>query len=70
MIAITELEEHLINVGDWYKAPSTTLEITKNLVEEYGGNIAIGKHPKMGWFVLHDQGCGAGVVWKENQEIS
>lgn len=65
MIEIKELVKNLINVGDWYKAHPIALEIVKELEIKFGGNIAIGKHSEIGYFVLHDQGEGPELIWKE-----
>ena len=64
---ISEAENYLVNVGDWIKAPPPALTIVKDLEQEYGGGIAIGKHPDIGWFVLHDNGGdnGKAFMWKE-----
>mgnify|MGYP007077389706 CR=1 FL=1 len=65
MISRVEAEEHLVKVGDWFKAPKNALRIVAELEQEYGGNIAVGNHPDIGWYVLHDQGEGVDLVWKE-----
>lgn len=59
------LEKHLVVVGDWIKAHPTAQKTAKTLTEEYGGNIGIGHCKEIGWFVLHDQGYGIGLIWKE-----
>jgi hypothetical protein len=65
MIPLNELTENLLIVGDWYKAHPVALNVVKELEEEYGGNIAIGQHHELGFYVLHDQGNGPGLVWQE-----
>jgi hypothetical protein len=65
MISLKELEEHLVLIGEWRNAPSSALRLVNDLECEYGGDIAIGQHPKIGWFVLHNQGIGPGLVWQE-----
>lgn len=64
-IKTSELKRHLLKLGEWVKAPSPVLEMVKQLEDEYGGNIAIGNHPELGYFILHDQGFGIGLMWKE-----
>lgn len=65
MISIEELEKNLLNIGDWRQAPSGALATVREIDTEYGGNIAIGHHSKIGYYVLHDQGVGPGLVWQE-----
>lgn len=65
MIPLEELEENLINVGEWRHAPSGALYVVREIEAEYGGNIAIGQHHQIGYYVLHDQGVGPGLVWQE-----
>lgn len=61
------LEEHLVVVGEWNKAHPNAQQTAENLAREYGGNVGIGRHDEIGWFVLHQQfGPGStGLVWKE-----
>lgn len=61
----SDLLKSLVKVGDWNKAPAEAMKVARKLDEEYGGNVAVGNHPILGWFVLHDQGYGVGLVWKE-----
>jgi hypothetical protein len=63
-----DLLSSLLKVGEWNKAPAEALKIVVKLDEEYGGNIAIGQHPKLGFFVLHDQNYGIDLVWKEKKD--
>lgn len=66
------LEENLVNVGDWIKAHPTAQQTAIHLAEEYGGNIGIGYHEDIGWYVLHQQqGEGStGLVWKEKDDTN
>ena len=64
-IKTSELTTHLLKIGEWQKAPPHVLQNIKHLIDEYGGNTAIGHHPEFGWFILHDQGYGIGLAWKE-----
>lgn len=57
----------LLTVGEWYTAPPEALKMVQALDEEYGGDIAIGQHPELGWVVLHDQGYGVAIVWRETR---
>ena len=52
-------------IGEWRNAPSSALSVIREIEADYGGNIALGFHPNTGWFVLHDQGSGPGLVWSE-----
>ena len=63
--SVKDLRTHLLKVGEWNKAPRKAWEIVQALDDEYGGDIAIGNHPLIGFFVLHNQGEGAVLVWKE-----
>ncbi len=65
-IPISELRKFLIIIGEWHKASPQSLKIAKHLEEEYGGNISIGRHPEIGFFVLHDQYGKIDLVWSEN----
>lgn len=69
-IKTAELKASLIKLGEWNKVPPQVLSIMKSIDEEYGGNIAIGNHPELGWFILHDQGYGIGLVWKEKENAN
>jgi hypothetical protein len=62
---ITTLEKYLLPIGNWINVPEECGKIATNISEEYGGNVGIGYHDEIGFFVLHDQGYGIGLVWKE-----
>ena len=64
-ICLEDLLSTLCKVGDWIKAPPQAIGVVNQLEEEYGGNISIGNHPEIGWFVLLDQGYGIDLVWSE-----
>jgi hypothetical protein len=66
-ITVSDFLPYLLKLGEWYKASPQCLKIVNTLDEEYGGNIAIGIHPSEGFFILHDQGIGPGLVWKEGK---
>ena len=65
-ICLEDLLNNLCKVGDWIKAPPQAIEIVNKLEEEYGGSAAIGRHPRIGWYVLYDQGSGIDLVWSEH----
>ena len=64
---IKELEISLIQVGGWNTAPQEALKVVKRLCTQYGGDIGIGYHDKIGYYVLHNQGDESRVVWRENR---
>ncbi len=68
-IKTSELTSHLLKVGEWNKAPALALAVVKSLEGEYGGSLSIGRHPGLGFFVLHDQNGKIDLVWKEKEII-
>ena len=60
-------ETHLLKIGEWIRVPPHILTIVQQLSDEFGGNIAIGQNPIHGWVILHDQGFGIDVAWKEKE---
>ena len=65
------LEENLVPLAEWYRAPQAALETVASLEEEYGGNIGVGHHPWIGWYVLHSQDeeqKSIALVWKERAD--
>jgi hypothetical protein len=49
------LENHLVPIGQWIKAPQRVLERVKFLRLQYGGDLGVGYTDETGWFVLHKQ---------------
>ena len=64
---VVALEEYLVVVGEWNKAHRTAQQVAHDLTTEYGGNVGIGHHDEIGWYVLHQQlGPGStALIWKE-----
>lgn len=65
------LEDSLLPLAEWYRAPQQALQTVEDLETEYGGNIGIGHHQWIGWYVLHNQDGsdgGLALAWKERND--